>query len=269
MGKFEKIVVLTVLFLVTLILVVSLNTEVPEGTPHAAVDGGTEASSEALGGMEIGPEEAAELLGFQDTADSEELTDFEEASAFGFDPTSAMLAGQVTAESAGGAGPEAVIVEAAFVAAEFGGLVLPEGSILMTGEGLEATPIEDLFLHTWAEGDSYRSLAEHYYGDASFSALLKQVNEKRDDIPAGDTVFIPANDVRERDNLRERRQRVVDLQPIGSGVDYRTLEGDSLWKISKKHYGRGSDWMRIYEANRDVLSSPNAVVRVGIELKIP
>jgi len=44
--------------------------------------------------------------------------------------------------------------------------------------------------------------------------------------------------------------------------------GDSLMKLSIRYYGRTIDYQLIYEANRDVLASPDQI-RVGQKLKIP
>lgn len=44
--------------------------------------------------------------------------------------------------------------------------------------------------------------------------------------------------------------------------------GDSLMKLSIRYYGRTIDYQVIYEANRDVLPSPDQI-RVGQKLKIP
>lgn len=69
----------------------------------------------------------------------------------------------------------------------------------------------------------------------------------------------------------------VDLQ-VGSMVQdvaatetvqtYSVVSGDSLWKISKNHYGDGAQYMRIFYANRDKLKDPDKIF-VGQELVIP
>lgn len=51
--------------------------------------------------------------------------------------------------------------------------------------------------------------------------------------------------------------------------EYVVESGDNLWVISKKVYGKGSQWRRIFEANRDRLGSPDAVLKVGMKLEIP
>lgn len=49
---------------------------------------------------------------------------------------------------------------------------------------------------------------------------------------------------------------------------YTVKKNDNLWKIAILHYGVGTEYTKIYEANRDSLSDPN-VLPVGVNLKIP
>lgn len=49
---------------------------------------------------------------------------------------------------------------------------------------------------------------------------------------------------------------------------YTVQPGDTLWKIAETHYGNGADYMKIFEANRDLLDDPNKIFP-GQELKIP
>ena len=53
-----------------------------------------------------------------------------------------------------------------------------------------------------------------------------------------------------------------------SFVEYRVEKDDTLQKISKKFYKAYNKWPRIYEANRDVLKSPDHI-KPGIVIKIP
>jgi len=55
--------------------------------------------------------------------------------------------------------------------------------------------------------------------------------------------------------------------PVG-GNSYTVKAGDSLWKIAKAELGSGTEWTRIYEANKAVIKNPN-FIRVGQELTIP
>jgi len=46
------------------------------------------------------------------------------------------------------------------------------------------------------------------------------------------------------------------------------VSGDTLWKISKTYYGKGSRYPEIFEANRPMLSHPDKIY-VGQVLRIP
>ena len=54
----------------------------------------------------------------------------------------------------------------------------------------------------------------------------------------------------------------------GSSELYTVKRGDTLWSIAHKFYGKGSQWHRIYEANRDKLPEPGRL-RAGMQLQIP
>ena len=49
---------------------------------------------------------------------------------------------------------------------------------------------------------------------------------------------------------------------------HEVVAGESLSKIALKYYGDASLYMKIFEANKDVLKDPN-IIRVGQKLKIP
>lgn len=53
-----------------------------------------------------------------------------------------------------------------------------------------------------------------------------------------------------------------------AGTTYVVVEGDSLSKIAKRHYGDAKKWRRIYEANRAVISNPD-LIHPGQRLQIP
>ena len=52
-----------------------------------------------------------------------------------------------------------------------------------------------------------------------------------------------------------------------AGTTYTVKEGDSLWAISKKYYGDGSQYTKIYEANKDKIRDPN-LIHKGVVLQI-
>jgi len=49
---------------------------------------------------------------------------------------------------------------------------------------------------------------------------------------------------------------------------YTVVSGDTLWKIAERMYGNGSQYMKIYEANTDILEHPDRIFP-GQKLEIP
>ena len=54
----------------------------------------------------------------------------------------------------------------------------------------------------------------------------------------------------------------------GAPSTYTVQSGDTLWKIAESVYGDGSEYQKIFDANRDVLESPDRILP-GQELTIP
>lgn len=50
---------------------------------------------------------------------------------------------------------------------------------------------------------------------------------------------------------------------------YTVKKGDSLWLISKKFYGSGESWKKIYEANKNVIGKNPNLIYPGQKLVIP
>jgi LysM repeat protein len=49
---------------------------------------------------------------------------------------------------------------------------------------------------------------------------------------------------------------------------YEVVSGDTLGAIAQKYYGKASLYMKIFDANRDILDDPD-LIKVGQKLKIP
>jgi len=49
---------------------------------------------------------------------------------------------------------------------------------------------------------------------------------------------------------------------------YEVVAGDTLSKIALKYYGSANKYMKIFEANRDILSNPD-LIKPGQKLRIP
>ena len=49
---------------------------------------------------------------------------------------------------------------------------------------------------------------------------------------------------------------------------YEVQKGDTLSALAKRFYGKASQYMRIFDANKDVLTNPD-LIKVGQKLRIP
>ena len=67
-------------------------------------------------------------------------------------------------------------------------------------------------------------------------------------------------------------QVVAAPQPVGTtgaaGRTYTVKAGDTLSKIAKAHFGDANAYMKIFNANKDVLSDPDKI-KPGQVLKLP
>jgi nucleoid-associated protein YgaU len=79
------------------------------------------------------------------------------------------------------------------------------------------------------------------------------------------------------------REGAKKVEPVDSGIvsgassqltsqdeheTYTVVAGDSLSRIAKRRYGKGSMWKLIYEANRDKIENPD-LIYPGQVLRIP
>lgn len=275
MGKIEKLIVLGVLLLITIILVVTFSPE--ESTPvHAG--GGSE--GDLLVAERISDLDQATGTGNKHTAD-DRIRPSDLAANIGANDRSAAdlefetLPGpaaedlDVPADAPGpaseprGGSPllsTGVQVNRDEPAAIPPATEIPEGSILIATAGLQDSFLEDFKLYRWSKGDDYRGLAARFYGDANRANLLRQYNEDRHDVQPGQQIFVPVFAV--------EGDAEPDPEPALAGETWVVQEGENLWSIAKDHLGAGSKWQKLHEANLDVLPDPHKV-RPGMRLRIP
>lgn len=68
-------------------------------------------------------------------------------------------------------------------------------------------------------------------------------------------------------NATKKPAPAPKTNPKNKGT-YVIKRGDTLWAISKKYYGKGSQYPKIYNANRNIIKNPN-LIYPGQKLVIP
>lgn len=127
--------------------------------------------------------------------------------------------------------------------------------------------------HTVQRGETLIGLARRYYGPEEGDMYTRIHEANRDvipdpsNLPVGREIVIPGP----ADGRPESTGR-QEQEPAGEPayVTYTVVEGDSLTKIAGKVLGDDSHRAvrKIYEANTDVLASPDRLI-VGTEIRIP
>lgn len=68
----------------------------------------------------------------------------------------------------------------------------------------------------------------------------------------------------------KQENQIVDVPAQADTIarTHQTTKEDTLWKLGQKYYNDGHQWVKIYEANKSVISNPN-VLEKDLELVIP
>jgi nucleoid-associated protein YgaU len=246
MGNFEKLVVLTVIFLSIIVLAVSLN----GGDDEAKQKQGPLAAAQDRLGVEQAT--GAPLLSSEVGAEASQP---EEERGSADDGRTSPAVG----ESAGG-----------------------RVRVLVDGPGLIPSAFPDYMEYEAAAGDTWALLAKRFYRDEREVELLMSANEEMTVPVAGARLLVPVFDL----SLAGAGRASLLPSPAPSGAtaidggapagsadlatlsEYVVMNGDNLSKISKKVYGTANRWQEIYKANQGVLEGPDWL-QVGMKLKIP
>ena len=270
MGKFEKLVVLTVLFAAAIVLAVSFTRDRPEveaADPLSGSDEMLDRDNPALGlengvGAEVGEDSPAPSLLLHAGGESE----FAPA---GLRPALPAPEPELSLE------PESD----------------PTHRILSDTSGLRPSFVDEYMQYTALEGDTWSSLAQRFYQDGRFTRNLRLANEDLDEIAPGKQILVPVFDFLALDenadasaapltavpaptssvpapSVESAEPRAVAPAATQKALEYEVRSGDTLSDISMAVFGTATRWKEILEANRDKLQKPESL-QVGMKLKIP
>ncbi|MBM4019644.1 MAG: LysM peptidoglycan-binding domain-containing protein [Planctomycetes bacterium] len=120
-------------------------------------------------------------------------------------------------------------------------------------------------VYTIVAGDTLYGIAMKHYGDPRCAGLIETANPglSAHALRVGEKILLP-----------EKPAPSAGPAPAGpastaQGRVYVVQKNDTLIGISKRMYGDATMYRKIYEANKDVLSSANATLHVGQKLRLP
>jgi len=281
MGKFEKLVVLTVLFAVAIVLAISFNRnkEAQASDPLSGADhvlGQEGLRNEAASQPELEP--AASVPPAPDAAAAKDAAE-----------KSLLL----------NAGPES-LDQAAPSSAETTRLTAepqsdPTRPILKESTALRPSFSDNYMVYIAVEGDTWASLAQRFYQDGRYTRNLLRANDEMPSPTAGTSILVPVFDeIAAEAGLQPSagvsqptasgapnaaptsllaadaapQKSPVGGAPAGKPLEYEVQSGDTLSDISLAVFGTSTRWNEILEANKDKLAKPEAL-KVGMKLKIP
>lgn len=81
-------------------------------------------------------------------------------------------------------------------------------------------------------------------------------------------MYLPCEEILKNTWTMPGIEKYTEPDPVPEGVIYTVVRGDCLWNIAKKHYGVGTKWGMIYDANTDIIRNPR-VIHAGQVLVLP
>lgn len=266
MGRIEKIVVLTVLFLVALILAVSLNQKSDKQGGAGAMAVGPGATPPTAGGAEDKSLLQSHVQEPQGPASAAQTPHAGAPNASPIDPKTP-VGTPVGSESKTIVPPLSPAASAT--------------TLFKTMDGLENSRFPDMYVYKWKSGDKIDLLAERYLGSAKYADRLRMVNEGRNEsnLVAGETFFVPTLEsiappavVQQPKPAAPGTVAQPSEKPAPKGLTedgfYVVQKGDVLGTIAQRVYGSSKKWQKIFDANRDLLKDANSL-KVGMKLRIP
>ena len=127
--------------------------------------------------------------------------------------------------------------------------------------------------YTIAQGDTLYGIAMKHYGDARGAQIIETANPGLNPkaLRVGDKIILPDKPAPAEKLPGPAASGAAATAPAGApaGKVYVVQKNDTLIGISKRIYGDASMYRKIFEANKDILSSPNATLHVGEKLRLP
>ncbi|MCK5841500.1 MAG: peptidoglycan-binding protein LysM [Candidatus Sabulitectum sp.] len=124
------------------------------------------------------------------------------------------------------------------------------------------------------EEDAPKKIQEHIEEDnpgisdllVAFKNGVVTLSGKADDSAAVEKAILMAGNIK---GVSEIINKVLSKLPIGLNTEYYEIKsGDTLWAVAKNFYGDGNKYLKIVEANKEVIKDADKIFP-GQKIRIP
>ncbi|MCX5672454.1 MAG: LysM peptidoglycan-binding domain-containing protein [Planctomycetota bacterium] len=150
-----------------------------------------------------------------------------------------------------------------------GPVLKPEGIVGEIVRGRLTPPTDAAGSYTVVQGDTLCGISLKHYGDARYVSEIVAANPGLDAnrLRVGAHIALP--DVTKKEEKAAGPSSASAPPAAPQTKVYVIQKNDTLISIARKVYGDSAKYPKIYEANKDILSSPNARLYVGQKLRLP
>jgi nucleoid-associated protein YgaU len=127
--------------------------------------------------------------------------------------------------------------------------------------------------HRVQSGEYFWTIARAAYGNAAYADLIAKanpgVNPKA--LRPGQVIVLPEITAAPQNIGAEARAtaHAPSTRPVDAAREYRVGQGDTLYAIAKKLYGRGDRADKIYELNKQWIGADPNRLKLGMVLQLP
>jgi nucleoid-associated protein YgaU len=127
--------------------------------------------------------------------------------------------------------------------------------------------------HTIKAGEDFSKIARDAYGNARHYLAIMKANPTLDPtrLKVGTVITLPdissasaEPTVKSNSAVTVKRDKELDPEK-----EYRIQSGDSLYRISMKHYGTSNMVEALYEANKATIGNDSSRLKLGMVIKLP
>lgn len=143
---------------------------------------------------------------------------------------------------------------------------IPGSSDISLNDNSQIISEKNVVYYEVVKGDNLWKIAQNKYNNGYVWSEIAKANNLKNpsSIEVGQKLVLPKIESKE---IISQSQGIKPVETIQNG-EYKVVRNDSLWKIAVKTYGDGYQWLKIWQANKTKLVSPDKL-EIGMVLVLP